>query len=280
MKERANAWPARGWTGLALVALFWPLNWFLPGVRTAYLFFPLWLGYILIVDGLVQKRTGTSIWLRSRKDFVLLFVLSAPVWWLFEWINERTENWEYVGSGGFSWLEYHVLCTINFSIVIPAVFETAELVRSFDWVERFGSRRRVPASPGVFVASLLIGIAMLAALLIWPNYFYPFTWGAVVFILEPVNHWLGRPHLLQRLQHGDWRLVTSLSLGALLCGFFWELWNYYSFPKWIYHTPGAEFLHVFEMPMLGYCGYIPFALELYLLKNFLWPGGAKFQFEK
>ena len=69
----------------------------------------------------------------------------------------------------------------------------------------------------------------------------------------------------------------SLALGALVCGFFWEMWNYWSYPQWIYHTPGVEFLHVFEMPLLGYGGYIPFALELCALKNFLWPGSPQLQ---
>src|SRR5689334_22438120 len=84
-----------GWLGLMLVAVFWPLNWVLPGMRTAYLFFPLWLGYILTVDSLVLARTGSSLWKRSRANFVLLFAASSPVWWLFEWINNRTGNWEY-----------------------------------------------------------------------------------------------------------------------------------------------------------------------------------------
>jgi hypothetical protein len=51
----------------------------------------------------------------------------------------------------------------------------------------------------------------------------------------------------------------------------WESWNFYSLPKWVYHTPGAQFLHVFEMPLLGYAGYIPFALELFALKSLLLP---------
>ena len=70
-----------GWLGLLLLAVCWPLNWTLPGMRTAYLFFPLWLGYILVVDALVLSRTGTSLWTRSRRDFVLLFVASVPAWW-------------------------------------------------------------------------------------------------------------------------------------------------------------------------------------------------------
>ena len=85
-----------------LVAVCWPLNWVLPGARTSYLFFPLWLGYILIIDALVQRRTGNSLWSRSRKNFVLLFFISAPVWWLFELINLRTGNWEYTGRDLFS----------------------------------------------------------------------------------------------------------------------------------------------------------------------------------
>ena len=64
MNPDNRAWPARGWLGLVLVVISWPLNWLLPGVRTAYLFFPLWLGYILVVDALVQRRAGNSIWSR------------------------------------------------------------------------------------------------------------------------------------------------------------------------------------------------------------------------
>src|SRR5947207_5722882 len=129
--------PAPGWIGLLLLAVCWPLNWTLPGMRTAYLFFPLWLGYILVVDGLVLRRTGTSLLQRSPADFVLLFLASAPTWWLFELINHRTHNWEYVGGDTLSQFQYYLLCTLSFSTVMPAVFETAELVSAFRWMERF-----------------------------------------------------------------------------------------------------------------------------------------------
>src|SRR5207253_1808410 len=88
-QDRAPILPPRGFLGLLLVALFWPANWMLPGLRTAYLFFPLWLGYILVVDALVQRRTGRSLWLQSRRNFVLLFALSIPAWWVFELFNKR-----------------------------------------------------------------------------------------------------------------------------------------------------------------------------------------------
>ena len=271
MRHKAGHWPAHGWIGLVLLAVCWPLNWTLPGIRTAYLFFPLWLGYILVVDALVQVRTGNSISTTSRKNFVLLFVVSAPVWWLFELINLRTANWEYLGRELFSSFQFNLLSTISFSIVVPAVFETAALIRSFDWMQRLRTGPRVAATSGVFLGLFAIGLAMLSAMLVWPKIFYPFTWTALVFILEPINHWTGRPYFLKELRAGDWRTVISLSLGALVCGFFWEMWNYYSFPKWIYHIPVLGFWRIFEMPLLGYGGYVPFALELYALTNFLWP---------
>ena len=275
MRREVYRWPGRGWVGVVLAAVCWPLNWILPGIRTAYLFFPLWLGYILIIDALVWKRTGTSLWARSRKNFVLLFLISAPVWWLFELINLRTANWEYLGRELFSTLQFNLLSTISFSTVIPAVFETAELIGSFTWIKSLASWPRIPATRALFVALFVVGLAMFAALLVWPTIFYPFVWISLVLIFEPVNYWTGRPYFLKELREGDWRTVISLSLGALVCGLFWEMWNYYSFPKWVYHVPVLGFWRVFEMPLLGYGGYIPFALELYALKSFLWPRGPR-----
>ena len=269
--KAAPGWPIQAWIGVVLLAICWPLNWTLPGLRTAYLFFPLWLGYIFVVDGLMVRRTGSSLWRRSHRDFVLLFVASSPIWWIFEIINHRTANWEYQGSHTFTPLEYYMLCTLSFSTVMPAVFETAELVRTFRWVEAVRTGPSVRPTPRLNAGIFLTGLAMFALTLAWPNYFYPFVWISLVLILEPINRWLGRRNFLQVLGQGDWRPIISLSLGALICGFFWEMWNYYSWPKWIYHTPGAQFLHVFEMPLLGYLGYIPFALELFALKNFIWP---------
>jgi hypothetical protein len=66
----------------------------------------------------------------------------------------------------------------------------------------------------------------------------------------------------------------ALWLGGLLCGFFWEMWNLHSYPKWIYHVPYDGFWKVFEMPILGYLGYLPFAMELYLMAQLVLPRKA------
>jgi hypothetical protein len=245
--------------------IFWLLNWSLPGLRTHWFFFLLWLGYCLTVDALVVWRKGTSMLTRGLGGYILLFLVSAPGWWLFELLNLRTQNWSYLGVENFTYVGYFLLCTLSFSTVMPAVFGTAELVSTFNW-PRWAKRGPAFAlTQGTVLALFLAGWLMLALLLLWPRYFFPFLWLSVYFILDPVNVWLRKPSLLKYIAKGDWCPVLTLSLGCLICGWFWEMWNFWSYPKWVYHVPFVEFLHVFEMPLLGYLGYIPFSWELFAL---------------
>jgi hypothetical protein len=63
--------------------------------------------------------------------------------------------------------------------------------------------------------------------------------------------------------------VLVLFTAGLICGFFWELWNWGSLPKWLYDVPFANRPTLFEMPLLGYGGYLPFALEVYAAYHLL-----------
>ncbi len=263
--ERKRPFPLHGWVGVFIVLLAWPLNWLLPGNRTAYLFFPLWLGYVFTIDGLVFWRKGTSLFTRSWQHFVGLFLISAPAWWLFELINLRTQNWTYLGVDQYTPLTYFLLASLNFSTVIPAVFGSAELLSSFDFVQKMKPGPVIRDNRRTTLSFFTAGWIMLILLLLWPGYFFPFVWVSIYFIMEPINVWLGNPSLPEGTRTGDWRVVASLFFGVLLTGFFWEMWNYFAFPKWVYQVPGVNFFHIFEMPLLGYGGYLPFALELYAL---------------
>lgn len=264
-RRSTQRWPAHGWLGLALVIVFWALNWSLSGLRTHWGFFPLWLGYCLTVDALVLRRKGASLLTRSPRAYVGLFIISAPSWWLFELLNWRTQNWYYDGRQYFSNLEYAVLASLSFSTVMPAVFGTAELVSTFDWLKRLRSGPRVAPTRATLLGVSIAGWLTLALLLRWPLYFFPFLWLSVYFILEPINVWRGNRSVARYTAEGDWRPVLALWVGCLICGFFWEMWNFFSYPKWIYQVPFVDFLHIFEMPLLGYGGYLPFALELFAL---------------
>jgi len=96
-----------------------------------------------------------------------------------------------------------------------------------------------------------------------------------VFLLDPLNNVLGRKSTLAHIVGKDWRFVV-LPLAGLCCGFFWEMWNYYALPKWYYTVPYVGFWKIFEMPLLGYTGYLPFAVELFALYQFaLFVSGQK-----
>jgi hypothetical protein len=262
-QAEARRLPPQLWTGVTLVALAWPLDWLLPGLRTHILFFPLWLGYALTVDGLVLWRTGTSLLARSWRAYTGLFFTSAPAWWLFEVINSRTQNWQYVGREHFSDGQYFLLASLSFSTVMPSVFGTAELIGSFQWIKRIRPGVRVQMDRLRARRYFLTGLVMLALLIAWPRVFFPLVWVSVYFIVDPINFWLGHRTLAATLAAGDWRPILALWVGTLTCGFFWEMWNYWSYPRWIYHVPFVDVAHIFEMPMLGYGGYLPFGMELF-----------------
>ena len=265
IRKQVRSIPAHGWLGGALVALFWTLNWTLEGMRTQWAFFPLWLGYALSVDAWVLRRKGSSLLTRDRGAYARLFLISAAAWWLFEVLNRRTQNWTYVGDESVTGLQYGLLASLSFSTVMPAVFGTAELVSTNKWLEQVGRGPAIAPTPATTRGFFVAGVAALAALLLWPRYFYPFLWLSVYFILEPLNVWLKHRSLAEYTAVGDWRPILALWLGCLICGFFWEMWNYYSYPKWVYSVPFVDLARVFEMPLLGYGGYIPFSLELFAL---------------
>jgi len=267
MINPVKRFPVHGWIGLGLVAVFWTLNWTLNGLRTQWAFFPLWLGYCLTIDALVLWRTGTSLFVRNWRKYIGLFIASAPVWWLFELANWRLQNWHYDGAEAFSILQFWFWATINFTTVIPAVFGSAELMRSFLTKPMKGPIIR--PTKATTIGFFLAGWAMLALMVAVPRVFFLFVWISLYFILEPINIWLGHRSLVEWTKDSNWRPVVTLWLGVLLTAFFWEMWNYLSYPKWIYHVAWGNWFHIFEMPLLGYGGYLPFALDLFAMYHLL-----------
>ncbi len=261
--------PYRGLLGLLLISIAWPLSWAQSGTGLQYTFFPLWLGFILAIDGLVLRRTGTSLIVRSPKIMAAMFVVAMPYWWTFEAINNVTHNWVYIGSeentNVFDFLE----SSLAFSVVIPAVFEVSELIGSFGFIKRFAHLRALILSRRQMMLLAFLGLASLAALLIWPTYLFPVTWICLFFIFDPINYLTGRPSIMSQVRNGDWRLVIAFAFGALVCGFFWEMWNNEASASWEYNVGIFDFARVFQMPLLGYGGYLPFGLETYAVFHFV-----------
>ena len=259
--------PYRGLLGLLLIAIAWPLS----QQIGQNLFFPLWLGFILLVDGLVLRRTGTSLVVRSPKIMVVMFIVASPYWWAFEGINEITQNWVYVtpteeDSGGLVGV---IEASLSYSTVIPAVFEVSELIGSFGFIKRFARLPSLVLSRPQIILAGVFGLGSLVTMLIWPTYLFPMTWLCFFFIFDPINNLTGRPSIIAQVKNGDYRTVVAFALGALVCGFFWEMWNRDASVSWEYNIGYLDFARIFQMPLLGYGGYLPFGLETYAVFHFV-----------
>jgi hypothetical protein len=252
-------YPWWGLFGMALNLGAWigawaPLS--LPQWISGHTFVPLWLGYVLTIDALVFARRGTSLLSSRPGTFLLLFPASAITWWYFEYLNRFVQNWWYL-SVNFDPLHYIVYSSLCFSTVLPAVFETAALLHTFRWFrEAYQHGPALPrARPGIMLTA---GAATLALLAYAPQPLFFLTWLAPLAVLLGGLWLAGGAHPLGPLDRGEYGLIARLAVAALICGFFWELWNFWSEPKWVYSVPYVNACRVFEMPLPGYTGYLPF----------------------
>ena len=89
-----------------------------------------WTGYILLVDAIVWKRRGNS-WLRNnRAELFFVACVSVPLWVIFEIYNKYSiHNWYYLGLPRLLLLR-HFGYVWSFATILPAIFETGDLVSS------------------------------------------------------------------------------------------------------------------------------------------------------
>jgi hypothetical protein len=249
--------------GIVLLAVAWPVAWFSVPPFSSNTFFPLWLGYILTVDGATALWTGTSLLTRARRRFALLFAFSIPMWWLFEVANSSLGNWHYVADRDYNPVVYLLLASLSFSTVIPAIFVTAELWRSARFFNREIHWICIAPSRSGLIGIAILGLALFAGSLLLPNILFPFVWIGLFLLVDVINFFTGGKSIAAQVANGRWDTVLVLFVAGLTCGVFWEMWNMWSLPKWTYDVPHVGFLKIFEMPVLGYGGYFPFALEVY-----------------
>ena len=269
----ARRFPIWGWMGLSFGIGAWILawsrfEWFAP--LQAFTFSPLWFSYIITVNALTHRRTGQCMLTQRPRFLLLLFVVSAAFWWLFEYLNRFVQNWYYLGIGSLTPLEYFLFATLPFSTVLPAVMGTFQFLatypRLYNGLTDFFVMPRINLRC-VAVVILTLSAAGLAGIGLWPDYLFPLLWLAPLGVLASLQTLAGRTSLFADLVRGDWRRGVLLALSALICGFFWEMWNFYSLAKWVYAVPFVNRFHIFEMPVLGYAGYLPFGLECALIAD-------------
>ncbi len=260
--------PWWGWFGLGSGVVIWVLawtrfKWFSP--FQPYTFFPQWLSFILLMNALTHLRSGICPMLNNTAFFLRLFMACALFWWAFEYLNRFVNNWIYEGAScGTNPVGYILFATIAFSTVIPGVYSTKKFLGTFPGLRRFlerGPAVRLPTARGFHVC-LLLGVSACFLFISWcPKVLYPILWIGPFVGWVALHRVIGIPLHLGGISRGDWSYLLGWGLAALTCGFFWEMWNYYSMSKWTYQVPYLHVFKVFEMPLAGYTGYPAFGLE-------------------
>jgi len=248
-----------------------------------------WVGYLFILEGLLTGLTGASPIRRRPHHFALLCLASVFIWAVFDMINFNLgmRAWVYVGMPGTEKAPWLGLLldrgpgyVVAFGTVVPGMLLTGQALielGAFNWARRTGSGTSVPRDRsfphwGLWL-SLLIGLAMIAWVVVARTPVTNFVlWTSLVFLLDPINYWLGRPSMFRDWERGWFGRTLAACAGGLICGFLWEFWNYWALTKWTYHLPflgATEQYRYFEMPLVGLLGFIPFGMECWVMWQFM-----------
>lgn len=242
-----------------------------------------WTGYILLIDGLVYKLRGSSWLTTNRAEFAFLAAVSIPLWVVFEGYNRLIQNWHYINLPGNLFVRYFGYAWA-FATISPGIFQTAELVGALR-----GSKLS-PAASGIrsaayrLAAADYVSIAAGAAMLMWPvvlpsPYLAAPVFLGFIFLLDPLNARAGDESLFSDVRRGRTDRLINLLVAGFVCGGLWEFWNFWARAKWIYTVPIVGDIKIFEMPVLGYFGFPPFALECFTMyvftRRLLWLGAPR-----
>ena len=223
-------------------------------------------GIVALTGGAGRGRRGEFL-LLGRKGFLISVLFwSAVVWLFYELFNFRLQNWYYINVPAGR-LSYWSGTAIAFATVLPAVFVAEGMLAGLGVAERL-RWKKFQVTSALITVMRIAGVMMLALVLIWPRYFFPLVWGATMLLVEPENYKKSRDHsLLGDLEKGEPGRLLRLLLGGALIGFIWELLNINARAKWIYTVPFLEDARFFEMPLPGFFGFPPFAVECFILWN-------------
>ena len=236
-----------------------------PTLVREYLYFFAWYPYLLLLDGLLRWRQR-EYRLRARPGNLLkMGFFSVTIWLVFEAFNLVLGNWRYTGVLLHWWLRWpgYVLA---FATVLPGILLTARVLAA--WGAWPGARGRSRAWTSWQPLFLILGTVCLVLTLTLPRYAFALIWPAFFFLLDPINDLLTRKSLTRRWLAGERQEIFCILAAGLICGVWWEMWNYPAATKWVYTLPVLNCGKIFEMPVLGYLGFLPFALECAVMYNF------------
>ncbi len=281
-KTNKSGFKIYGWLGIFIILLGEIL--LIVDFQLIKMFFTpiMWTGYILFIDAILYKINGSSYLMNRRKEFFVMLPVSLVCWLIFEAYNLHLQNWKYINLPeniivrliGYVW---------SFITIFPGIILTSELIDSWGIFDRV-KIRNFSISKNTLYFWLIIGVLFLIIPIIlqqnYAQYLFALVWIGFIFLLDPINGFLGEHSLLLDLRQGKINKLLSLFLSGIVCGLLWEFWNYWALTKWIYTLPFLQNPKIFEMPAAGFLGFLPFAVECYVMWLFSWHFIRRILFKK
>jgi hypothetical protein len=226
-----------------------------------------WWSYILAADALAYWMRGESLIVNRTRTFLLMIPLSIFCWCIFEGFNFRLSNWHYITLPPLAWQRW-IGYAVAYGTVLPGLCETAHLFNEARFFRSVSWKKWRPAPQSLQLMIAVGGVFLLSPLL-FPRYCFPLVWIGFALLLEPLLYRSGGDSLLRDIEGGNLSRFLTLLAGGLVCGLLWELWNFWAQAKWIYTVPFFEGGKLFEMPLLGFLGFPPFAVSAYAMYRML-----------
>lgn len=225
-----------------------------------------WWGYILLLDGYLCEKRKFS-WFRAPREFIFMLIFSNLCWIVFEGYNALIRNWTYLNLPP-SWIEDWAGRIVAYATIFPGIFLTATLVSVLFHIP-IHTKQASSVPMKWLMLSYALGALFLFYPLFFPNpYLFAPVWLGFIFFLDPINYTTQTISLLADLRQRQFQRILVLLLSGYICGFLWEYWNSWADTKWVYHIPFPTLFKIYEMPVLGFLGFGPFALECYVMYLF------------
>lgn len=253
------------WGGLLLVAGLHLLPGLWPTVGTW--FYPIiWWSFIGLLEWSHSYR-GQTVFVGSSVSLLRVASFSTVLWFVFEVYNLYLGNWYYVGvpdSRALRWLG----TTVSFATVLPGMWVVQRGVEQ--WSPDSWSRQPGLPIPGQLRTGMMVfGLICSIGPFLFPDRLFPFVWGGLLFVADGLASRFGGRSFMDQIEEGNYRPFFTWLIAGGICGFLWEFWNVLASAGWIYTVPGMGDWRLFEMPLLGYLGFPPFALMAWRLYT-LW----------
>ncbi|OGF67401.1 MAG: hypothetical protein A2Y62_20320 [Candidatus Fischerbacteria bacterium RBG_13_37_8] len=228
-----------------------------------------WWAYILLMDALIEKFWKKSYIFQYPGEFILMILYSFGCWLIFEIYNwYYIPNWYYTALSEnlvYRWIGYF----IAFTTIFPGIFLTTRFLNYIGLFKNWHMKEWHLNKRKLLLWSVVGLLFLIFPFFYSSPYIFAIVWLGFILLLDPINYYLGYDSILGDFAKGRLARFLNLMLAGYICGILWEFWNYWAIRKWIYTVPFTQDIKIFEMPIAGFSGFGPFAIECFCMYEFL-----------